>query len=85
MAVNEWEIRVTNELLTWVETLDERTKALVVDAVDRLAEVGPPARAASGRLDRLLIGPHPRGVAAWLRRADWGDCPAPPCHAGYET
>ena len=41
MAVEEWEIRVTNELLTWIGTLDERTRALVVDAIDRLAEVGP--------------------------------------------
>jgi hypothetical protein len=42
MTVEEWEIRVTNELLTWIETLDERTRAQVVDAIDRLAEAGPP-------------------------------------------
>ena len=41
MAVEEWEIRVTNELLTWIGTLDERTRAQVVDAIDRLAEAGP--------------------------------------------
>ena len=41
MAVEEWEIRVTNELLAWISTLDERTRAQVVDAIDRLAEVGP--------------------------------------------
>src|SRR5258707_15294233 len=41
MAVEEWEIRVTNELLAWISTLDERTKAQVVDAIDRLAEAGP--------------------------------------------
>ena len=41
MAVEEWEIRVTNELLAWIGTLDERTRALVVDAIDRLAEAGP--------------------------------------------
>jgi hypothetical protein len=41
MAVEEWEIRVTNELLAWIETLDERTRALIVDAIDRLAEAGP--------------------------------------------
>jgi hypothetical protein len=41
MAVEEWEIRVTNELLTWINTLDERTRAQVVDAIDRLAEAGP--------------------------------------------
>jgi hypothetical protein len=41
MAVEEWEIRVTNELLAWIGTLDERTRALIVDAIDRLAEAGP--------------------------------------------
>jgi hypothetical protein len=41
MAVDEWEIRVTNEFLAWIKTLDERTRAQVVDAIDRLAEVGP--------------------------------------------
>ena len=41
MVVEEWEIRVTNELLAWIGTLDERTKAQVVDAIDRLAEAGP--------------------------------------------
>ena len=41
MAVGEWEIRVTNELLAWIGTLDERTRAQVVDAIDRLAEAGP--------------------------------------------
>ncbi|HTR94356.1 MAG TPA: type II toxin-antitoxin system RelE/ParE family toxin [Trebonia sp.] len=35
MAVEEREIRVTNELLAWIGTLDERTRALVVDAIDR--------------------------------------------------
>ena len=41
MAAEEWEIRVTNELLAWISTLDERTRAQVVDAIDRLAEAGP--------------------------------------------
>jgi hypothetical protein len=41
MAVDEWEIRVTNELLAWIKALDERTRAQVVDAIDRLAEAGP--------------------------------------------
>jgi hypothetical protein len=41
MADREWEIRVTNELLAWIGTLDERTRALLVDAIDRLAEAGP--------------------------------------------
>jgi hypothetical protein len=41
MAIGEWEIRVTNELLAWINAQDKRTRALVVDAIDRLAEVGP--------------------------------------------
>ncbi|MEU8203398.1 type II toxin-antitoxin system RelE/ParE family toxin [Streptosporangium sp. NPDC049046] len=39
--MEEWEIRVTNEFLAWVNALDERSKAQVVDAIDRLAEGGP--------------------------------------------
>jgi hypothetical protein len=39
--VEEWEIRVTNEMLAWINALDERSRAQVVDAVDRLAEAGP--------------------------------------------
>jgi hypothetical protein len=41
MTIGEWEIRVTNELLTWINMLDERTRTQVVDAIDRLAEAGP--------------------------------------------
>ena len=41
MAVEERETRVTNELLAWIGTLDERTRAQAVDAIDRLAEAGP--------------------------------------------
>lgn len=41
MTVGEWEIRVTNELLAWVNTQEERTRALIVDAIDRRAEAGP--------------------------------------------
>lgn len=41
MTAEEWEIRVTSELLAWIGTLDERTRAQVVDAIDRLAEAGP--------------------------------------------
>jgi len=40
-GAEEWEIRVTNELLTWINALDERSRAQVVDAIDRLAGVGP--------------------------------------------
>ncbi|SFJ09303.1 hypothetical protein SAMN05216275_106242 [Streptosporangium canum] len=39
--MEEWEIRVTNEILTWINALDERSRVQVVDAVDRLAEAGP--------------------------------------------
>jgi hypothetical protein len=39
--VEEWEIRVTNEIQKWIYSLDERSLAQVVDAIDRLAEVGP--------------------------------------------
>jgi hypothetical protein len=39
--VEEWEIRVTNEILAWIKSLDERSRVQVVDAVDRLAEAGP--------------------------------------------
>jgi hypothetical protein len=41
MTAEEWEIRVTNELLAWINTLEDRTRAQVVDAIDRLAEAGP--------------------------------------------
>jgi len=39
--VEEWEIRVTNEIRTWIDTLDKRSRTQVVDAIDRLAEAGP--------------------------------------------
>lgn len=38
--MDEWEIRVTNEILVWIN-LDGRSKAQVIDAIDRLAEGGP--------------------------------------------
>lgn len=41
MSVEEWEIRVTNEILVWINALDERSRAQVADAIDRLAEAGP--------------------------------------------
>jgi hypothetical protein len=49
--VDEWDVRVTDEFLSWVDELDPRSKALIVDAIDRLAEAGP----ALGRplVDRL--------------------------------
>ncbi|MFG1947719.1 type II toxin-antitoxin system RelE/ParE family toxin [Nonomuraea sp. NPDC048826] len=39
--MEEWEIRVTNEILVWINALDERSRVQVVDAIDRLAEAGP--------------------------------------------
>lgn len=39
--VDEWEVRVTDEFLGWVDKLDPKSKGLVVDAIDRLAEAGP--------------------------------------------
>lgn len=32
---------MTDELLAWIKSLDEASRAQVVDAVDRLAEAGP--------------------------------------------
>jgi hypothetical protein len=40
-VVEEWEVQVTDELLTWIGILDKRSKAQVVEAIDRLAEAGP--------------------------------------------
>ncbi|REE98406.1 type II toxin-antitoxin system RelE/ParE family toxin [Thermomonospora umbrina] len=39
--MDEWEIRVTDEFLTWVNALEGKSMAQVVDAIDRLAEGGP--------------------------------------------
>ncbi|GAA0832902.1 type II toxin-antitoxin system RelE/ParE family toxin [Streptosporangium amethystogenes subsp. fukuiense] len=39
--MQEWEIRVTNEIHAWIRALDERSRLQVVDAIDRLAEAGP--------------------------------------------
>jgi hypothetical protein len=49
--VDEWEIRVTDELLAWIDSLDADSRGQIVDAIDRLAEAGP----ALGRplVDRL--------------------------------
>ena len=40
-TVEEWEVRVTDEWLTWFRTVDRDSQALIVDAVDRLADAGP--------------------------------------------
>ncbi|MEU0477738.1 type II toxin-antitoxin system RelE/ParE family toxin [Streptosporangium sp. NPDC006013] len=39
--MQEWEVRVTNEIHDWIRALDERSRLQVVDAIDRLAEAGP--------------------------------------------
>ncbi|MFE3447571.1 type II toxin-antitoxin system RelE/ParE family toxin [Nonomuraea sp. NPDC059194] len=39
--MDEWEIRVTNEIRQWIYALDEPSRIQVVDAIDRLAEAGP--------------------------------------------
>jgi hypothetical protein len=39
--VEEWEICVTDEVLDWINALDGRSQAQIVDAIDRLAETGP--------------------------------------------
>lgn len=39
--MEEWEILVTDEWLAWLGTVDHESQALIVDAIDRLAEVGP--------------------------------------------
>lgn len=39
--MDEWEIRVTDEWLAWFKTVDHPSQALISDALDRLAEVGP--------------------------------------------
>ncbi|TDC21154.1 addiction module toxin RelE [Streptomyces sp. 8K308] len=39
--MEEWEIRVTNGILAWINTLDQKSKTQVIDAIDRLAEGGP--------------------------------------------
>ena len=39
--MEEWEGRVTDEWLTWFRTVDQDSQALIVDAVDRLADAGP--------------------------------------------
>jgi hypothetical protein len=36
-----WPRAFTNEILAWINALDEKSKAQVVDAIDRLAEGGP--------------------------------------------
>ncbi|WP_158879499.1 type II toxin-antitoxin system RelE/ParE family toxin [Amycolatopsis anabasis] len=41
MAVEEWEVYVVDEVLGWIEHLDDATHARVVQAIDALAEGGP--------------------------------------------
>lgn len=39
--MEEWEVRVTDEWLAWFQTVDHDSQALIVDAIDRLADAGP--------------------------------------------
>lgn len=39
-GVGEWEVLVTDEWLAWYGTVDHESQALIVDAIDRLAEIG---------------------------------------------
>ena len=39
--MDEWEIRVTDEWLTWYRALDGPSRLGVADAIDRLADGGP--------------------------------------------
>jgi hypothetical protein len=41
MAGQDWEIYVVDEVLAWIERLDDATHARVVQAIDALAEGGP--------------------------------------------
>lgn len=41
MADGEWDVYVVDEVLGWIEDLDDATHAHVVQAIDVLAEVGP--------------------------------------------
>lgn len=39
--MGEWDVYVVNEVLEWIDGLDQATHARVVQAIDLLAEVGP--------------------------------------------
>jgi len=39
--MGEWEIYVTDEVRGWIDSLDERSRTLVVQAIDILADHGP--------------------------------------------
>lgn len=41
MTADEWEVYVVDEVLEWIDQLDEATQARVVQAIDALAEGGP--------------------------------------------
>jgi hypothetical protein len=43
-AGQDWEIYVVDEVLAWIERLDDATHARVVQAIDALAEGGPLGR-----------------------------------------
>jgi hypothetical protein len=37
----EWDVYIVHEVRTWIDGLDEASRARVVDAIDLLAELGP--------------------------------------------
>jgi hypothetical protein len=41
VVAGEWEVHVVNEVLEWIDQLDDVTHARVVQAIDALAEGGP--------------------------------------------
>jgi hypothetical protein len=41
VSVGEWEVYVVDEVLDWIDQLDESTHRRVVQAIDALAEGGP--------------------------------------------
>jgi hypothetical protein len=41
VVADEWEVYVVDEVLDWIDRLDESTHARVVQAIDALAEGGP--------------------------------------------
>jgi hypothetical protein len=66
MAGQDWEIYVVDEVLEWVEQLDDATHARVVQAIDALAGGGP----GLGRpLVDTIVGDKAGQWNAWYREA----------------
>jgi hypothetical protein len=41
MADDDWDVYVVNEVLDWIDNLDDASRARVAQAIDLLAQVGP--------------------------------------------